>query len=595
MAAQKQTVKIHCPGCGQKMDVSDIQPFTRVTCPACAAEVIVPRVFAGITLEEPIAERARVTVYRALDPTLDREVAVKVLAAHDPRSEAFLAEARRAAAVTHANVVPIYSCGVEQGQAYVVMQYLAGGDLAKWLEQAGDGGDPHFALRCGLALARALGAVRRQNLVHRHLTPRNVLLDVEGNIKLADFGLAASLDEGEFWQPEEFVYAAPEVLAGAETDWQADLFGVGAIVHHLLTGRLPGVGFSPEEIRQSRLTGQMPPDPARLTGGLPPGLSDLIMSLQAFRPEDRPSGYEEVAGALRAFEQKLAQESAGKTRAVAPQGKRGPTLRINKPAEISVPPPPPPRHPAQRLVDLGLVAAATLLAVLLLLYVWQRKRIPEPVPETPETTAPAAVATLPATPAPAARAEAPPPAVPAERRPRPPGLDFAATSADLDAYLASLPEPARAIEAERLEIIRAIRPQLVREMEYLVYTEGLDLLDGRHLDGPVPLVNERQLIVRTEQGPVSVRWDELSFAQFARILDFYLDRRVTQADQELPAARLAEQRRAIGDICLRNAVLCEWYGEPERGRLAAILCNQHAAEYLPRLRRLAPGTVDDQG
>jgi len=67
---------------------------------------------------------------------------------------------------------------------------------------------------------------------------------------------------------------------------------------------------------------------------------------------------------------------------------------------------------------------------------------------------------------------------------------------------------------------------------------------------------------------------------------------VTQADGDLPADQLAEQRRNLGTICLRNAVLCEWYGQPERGRLAARLCAEYAKELLPRLRRLAPGTVE---
>lgn len=574
-------MKLHCPGCGQKMDVSDIPAFSRIDCPACGGEVIVPRIFAGITLEEPVSEGPRVTVYRALDPTLDREVAVKVLTAGDPCREAFLAEARRIAAVTHANVVPIYSCGVEEEQAYVVMQFLAGGDLAHWLEQRGDeGGDPHFALRCGLALARALGTVRRQQLEHRHLIPRNVLLDVEGNIKLADFGLAASLAEGEFWQPGEFAYAAPEVLAGTDADWRADLFGVGAIVHHLLTGHLPGVGDSPEEIRRSRLAGQMPPDPARLVGELPPGLSDLIMSLQAYRPEDRPGGYEEVAGALRAFEQRLAQDSADKTRTIATRNDGAPVLKIKASAATAAAagrPSAVPQSPAQRLVDVGLAVAALILAILLALFVWQRRseEAPPPAPDTPPTVAPATVAV--------------PPAIPAERRPRPPGLDFAGAAAELEAYLASLSEPVRAIEAERLAIIRGIRPQLVREMEYLVYTEGIELADGTRLDGPMPLVSEHQLVVRTSEGPVTVRWHELPFGQYARMLDYYLDRRVHQADPAVSPARL---RQEIADVCLRNAVLCEWYGEPERARLAAELCREHAGEHLPRLHRLAPGILD---
>lgn len=615
--AEQQQVKIHCPGCGQKMDVSDVRPFTRITCPVCGGEVIVPLVFAGITLEEPLAERPRITVYRALDPTLDREVAVKVLAAGDPCAEAFLAEARRAAAITHANAVPIYSCGVEREQAYVVMQFLPGGDLARWIAEAEEGGNPRFALKCGLALTRALAAARRQDVEHRHVVPRNVLLDVEGNIKLADFGLATSLGEEPIWQPEETVYAAPEVLAGGETDWRADLFSVGAIVYHLLTGRLPGVGASPEEFRQARLVGQLPPDPARLVGGLPPGLSDLVMSLQAFRPEDRPSGYEEVMGALRAFEQRLAQDAANKTRAVKPHNSgRVPALKV-KPVEPPAPAPAAPASPppalktrGQQLVDLGLILASVVLFLLLAFFVWKKRSAqsppengPEPAP--PPATAPAAT-TLPpsaeppvaalADPAPAPAMSAAPegpevPVVPVENRPRPAGLDFAGAAVALDAYLTSLPEPARSLEAERLALIREIRPQLVKDMEYLAYQDGVELADGRRLAGPLPLVNERQLVVRTANGSVSVKWTDLPFGQYAKFLDYYLDQRVQQADDELPPDQLAEQRRGIGAICLRNAVLCEWYGEPDQGREAARRCAEYAKELLPRLRRLAPGTL----
>ncbi len=604
-------VKIHCPGCGQKMDVSDVRPFTRIACPACGGQVIVPLVFAGITLEEPLAERPRVTVYRALDPTLDREVAVKVLAAGDHGAEAFLAEARRAAAITHANAVPIYSCGVEQEQAYVVMQFLPGSDLARWIGDAEPGGNPRFALKCGLALTRALAAARRQDVEHRHVVPRNVLLDVEGNIKLADFGLAASLGEEPIWQPEELVYAAPEVLAGGETDWRADLFSVGAIVYHLLTGRLPGVGSSPAEFRQARLVGQLPPEPSRLKGGLPPGLSDLVMSLQAFRPEDRPSGYEEVMGALRAFEQRVAQDAANKTRAVKPHGSdRVPSLKI-KPVALPgpgsaapAPPAPPSKTPGQRLVDLALVLATVVLLSLLAFYVWKRigKAQPEdgPEPATPPAAVPAAVAvpppaepTVAAVPEPAPAPVAPEvPVIPVENRPRPAGLDFAAAAPALDAYLASLPAPARAIEAERLALISDIRPQLVKDMEYLAYQAGVELADGQRLVGPLPLVNERQLVVRTAAGSVSVKWTDLPFGQYAKFLDYYLDQRVQQADPNLPPDQLAAQWRNIGAISLRNAVLCEWYGEPASGREAARVCAEHAKELLPRLRRLAPGTLD---
>jgi serine/threonine-protein kinase len=623
MADPKRVVKIHCPNCGQKMDVSDVNPFARIQCPMCDAEVIVPQVFAGITLEEPIAEDEGLTVYRALDPTLDREVAVKALGPDDDRGERFLAEARRAAAITHANVAPIYSCGVEDGRAYLVMQFLAGGSLARWLERSAPGGNPRFALKCGLALARALSAGRRQQLEHGHLVPANVLLDVEGNVKLSDFGLATSLRADRAWRPAEYAYAAPEVLAGAATNWRADMFSVGAITHHLLTGRAPAVGTSPEEIRENRLSGQLPPDPVRLISGLPPGLSDLIMSLQAFRPEDRPSGYEEVVGAFRAFEQRVARDTAHQTRAITPVSEptepKGEPLVLKSP-ERDIPKPDylvptAPKTRAQFLVDVGLVVAAIALTVLVCLYIWRKDGAtdpgkPAPVPSATRAPSPPTDPTASPTaasdqPAPVANPESPPPAqpaaasrelpaVPTERRPQPAGLDFPGQQAALDQYLASLPGPARALEAERLGVVRDIKRQLVKDMEYLPYKDldvGIELTDGRHLKGSLPLVSDTRLMVRTDGGQVALAWQDLPFPQFVRFLQYYLDRRLNQADEDMASDLLARQKLALGELCLRNAVLCEWYSRPELGREFARLCGQYAPSLAEQLRRLAPGTV----
>ncbi|MBT7161155.1 MAG: protein kinase [Victivallales bacterium] len=617
MSEEQRVVKIHCPGCGQKMDVSDVLPFARISCPACDAEVIVPRVFAGITLEEPIAEGARATVYRALDPTLDREVVVKALPAGDEQGEAFLAEARRAAAITHANVAPIYSCGVEEGQAYLVMQFLAGRDLGKWLAEAEPGGNPRFALKVGLALGRALSAARRQQLEHGHLVPANVLLDLEGNVKLGDFGLARCVDDDEIWHPTELAYASPEALMGDPEliDWRADLFSVGTIVHQLLTGRDPAAGLAAEQIREARLSGQLPAEPARLVAGLPAGLSDLVMSLLAYRPEDRPSGYEEVVGAFRAFEQKVTHDTASQTRRVKPTGTPARGLKVGalesagrsrRGAPVSAP-----RSRVHLLINVGLVVAAIALMILMALLIWQQspptpdnERAPAPQqekaaeanPSPPAEVDPGGAASKPpgnGPASPAAGAVAPLPDVPAGPRPKPAGLGFLGAQPALDAYLQSLPEAARALEQERLTVIRQVRQQLVKDMAlpYGDVGEGILLLDGRRLKGSLGMVNESMLQIRAQTGDQTIKWTDLPFPQCVQFLTHYVDQRIAQADAELPKDELAEQRRSIATVCLRNAVLCEWYGQPELGRRFAQLCSENTETLLPVLRRLAPKTL----
>jgi len=126
-------LKIFCHVCQQKLDVSGLSPFAHFNCPACNAELIVPKWFDNYLLEEPAGTGGMATVYRALDPALDREVAIKILspevASAKERSELFLHEARTAATINHYAIIPIYTCGIFEGQPYIVMQYLGGGTL----------------------------------------------------------------------------------------------------------------------------------------------------------------------------------------------------------------------------------------------------------------------------------------------------------------------------------------------------------------------------------------------------------------------------------------------------------------------------------
>ena len=187
-------------------------------------------------------------VYLAHDRELDRVVAVKRLAdnlSHD-RSfrDRFLREAQLAAPLSHPNVVRVYDFGHDpDGRPFIVMEYVEGGSLAEALTRDG-------ALRparvvavardccAGLAYAHATG------LVHRDLKPQNLLLEPDGRVKIADFGIARTLDGTSLTLTGSVLgtagYLAPEQAGGEQVTAAADIYGLGVTLHQLATGTMPG-------------------------------------------------------------------------------------------------------------------------------------------------------------------------------------------------------------------------------------------------------------------------------------------------------------------------------------------------------------------
>ncbi len=208
------------------------------------------------TLVEPIGSGATGTVYRALDGRLElpREVCIKRLSAHvDPAlASGLVEEARLLASVRHANVVSLLAVGEEEsGLPFLVLELVSGPDLRE-LSRAlvgrvdGPGSLPwRLAVHVACALLRALGAVQRAvpGLVHRDVTPHNVLISTEGEVKLADFGIALTRERAAWPSPGlvrgKVGYMAPEQIRGESLDVRADLFAVGVVLYELLAGRRP--------------------------------------------------------------------------------------------------------------------------------------------------------------------------------------------------------------------------------------------------------------------------------------------------------------------------------------------------------------------
>jgi ABC-type phosphate/phosphonate transport system substrate-binding protein/tRNA A-37 threonylcarbamoyl transferase component Bud32 len=219
---------------------------------------------------EQIGRGGMGVVYRALQHSLNRMVAVKMIRVGDLASPAALARFRReaeaAAKLDHANIVPIYEVGEHEANPFLVMRLVEGVSLAESLHTFAVSGRGQTRIAQLMAtVARAVHYAHSRGVLHRDLKPSNILLDEEGNPHLTDFGIAKLLDqESALTQTAELVgtpsYMAPEQATGKSITASADVYSLGAILYELLTERRPFEGDRPIEILR-RVIEQEPTHP----------------------------------------------------------------------------------------------------------------------------------------------------------------------------------------------------------------------------------------------------------------------------------------------------------------------------------------------
>jgi len=201
--------------------------------------------FAGYRVEALVGRGGMGVVYRATDMSLERPVALKLIApelADDERFRSrFLREPRLAASLDHPNVIPIYEAGAHDGQLYLVMRFVEGSDLRSLLDAEGKL-PPERALEILTQVAGALDSAHRRALVHRDVKPANVLLDRDGHVYLSDFGITkqlggASTDTGRVAGTLD--YLAPEQIRGDPVDGRTDGYALGCVLYECLAGRAP--------------------------------------------------------------------------------------------------------------------------------------------------------------------------------------------------------------------------------------------------------------------------------------------------------------------------------------------------------------------
>jgi len=260
-------------------------------------------------------------VYLAEQISLRRNVAIKVLLPELAKDEAYVRrfnrEAQSAAALTHSNIVQIYEVGKSDGFNYIAQEYVPGQNLKQLLSKQG-------TLEIGLVfmilrqVAAALFKAAEHGIVHRDIKPENILINGQGEVKVADFGLARVTAERDDAMNLTQVgvtmgtplYMSPEQAEGKSLDTRSDIYSLGVTAYHLLAGRPPFEGDTPLTVAVKHLNTE-PERLEKIRSGVPAGFSRIVHKMLAKKPADRQQDATELLRELRDLQSKLGETVLG--------------------------------------------------------------------------------------------------------------------------------------------------------------------------------------------------------------------------------------------------------------------------------------------
>ena len=349
--------------------------------------------FAGYRIERILGRGGMGILYLALEPGLERHVALKLIApeaaADEVFSRRFAEESRIAASIEHPNVVPIYAAGEEGGVPYIAMRYVSGSDLGRRLAREARLA-PEVAVRLIAQVGNGLDAIHAAGLVHRDVKPANVLLSGatdEDHAYITDFGVARNVATASgLTQTGRFVgtldYVAPEQISGGKVDARVDVYALGCLLFKLLTGEVP----FPRDTEAARLYAHLndpPPAPSLHAPDVPPALDDVAIRAMSKEPGDRYPSAGDLGRAAQAAlsgtrpavsERTVATGAAATGESVRPEPPTVPSASAPEPPPPHPEPTTTPEPPTRRLTGedskggrrrlaLPALAAALLLAV----------------------------------------------------------------------------------------------------------------------------------------------------------------------------------------------------------------------------------------
>ncbi len=539
---EKIKMKIQCPSCSSKLDVTELKPFTVFSCPRCGNEVTVPMRFQAYVLEEYLESSGGIHSYRALDEKLDREVCVVICEASDDHPwdqlERYLELVRKVASVSHSGLATIYSCGRYEAGVYVASQLLSKpvrdnvlAERLNWRE----------AKPLLLSLAEAMQKAAEAGVPHGALNGKSFRMDAAGVPKVCDFGEGFLLTGHLADDP----FTAPERKGGGECSVASDLFSFGVWALGLLTG------CSPHDAANGVILDE-PTD-------IPTGVLMVLRQMASTSVFQRPNGYLPLIAELSGEGQAAMAKSKKKAKGIS---------LAERPVE-------------QKGGGTGLAVVLCMVALLLAgmggwaFWKWQENSQRSDlqkhavVMESPAETADDETSFVnngnarKTTAEEALKDESKIARLPSEfRRLRPKPEDLKFNEDHMREYLGKLPPEYVETETKRAERVMALREYLFASLR-MPYrppkSEGIRLRDGSLVRGFIPMGTEEQGLtvrpfddVRQSLTVTNLRIEDLAWSEIWGMLDYYGKMREDMGD--------AQARSDVFEHYLNSAVACDWYG-----------------------------------
>jgi serine/threonine-protein kinase len=319
------------------------------------ADEFIGKTIGGYEILEPIGRGGMATVFRALQTSMNRTVALKVLPRDMMKDDTYLQRFERevsiVATLEHRSIVPVYDHGNYEGQPYIAMRYMKGGPLDNLIGEKGMTLDQ--IVRVFMQIAPALDYAHSKNILHRDLKPSNILLDDDGGAYITDFGIARILNEstgmtittqGVVGTP---AYMSPEQAQGHTMDGRSDVYALGVMLFEMATGRRPFHSDTPYSIAVMQVTAPVP-SPRAINPSLPLVVEQVIYKALKKKPEERYQTAQDLAEALKMAVERPGlsmhdtQPNAINVRAALERTQPGSVPpQVSQPAPATVPPPSP--------------------------------------------------------------------------------------------------------------------------------------------------------------------------------------------------------------------------------------------------------------
>jgi serine/threonine-protein kinase len=232
---------------------------------------------------EKIGEGGMAQVYKAKCNLLQRYVAIKVLKSQFYENEEFVEkfkdEALAIAVLSHDNIVNIYDIGNDKNLIYIIMEYVEGTNLKKFIKESGVI-NYDKVLDISVQIASALKCAHAKNIIHRDVKPHNILITTEGNVKVADFGIAKATTSSTITNSDRIVgsahYISPEQAKGNVVDFKTDIYSLGVVIYEMVTGNVPFNADSPIAVALKHIQEDVEP-PININKNIPNGLNNIIL------------------------------------------------------------------------------------------------------------------------------------------------------------------------------------------------------------------------------------------------------------------------------------------------------------------------------